>query len=290
MTEKFVFNSPHSHGTPTCFVIDSKKCWLLLGTSLGVLDLWDLRFHLLVKTWTFDDPAPVRRLYLRPKSLGVSVCVLGGTHQSEISLWKIDDMKCTEVYHANQHVEHSRIYQVTKFEEGPGAYRGKAGKFNRKKGQASSDGTRDESNDTELLCMAIGVDSPKDADDNRHIHIVSGGSDRKIRFWDLNSVESSSIVSGLAAESEAVSFFRAYNNAVKVIGEKLIHVTNSNKTSTAASKSSRPSRSARTAIIASEQQDLARNHQASVVDIAILHRPYQMIISADRAGVIKVFI
>lgn len=284
MKEKFVFNSPHSHGIPTCFVIDSKKCWLLLGTSLGVLDLWDLRFHLLVKTWTLDDPAPVKRLYLRPKSHGQSVCVLGGTNKSEISLWKINEMKCTEVYHANEHVEHSRVYQVTKFEDGPSSPDTKSSKMKRNKNSQ----TRDSSSDAELLCMAVGVDYPKGSEDNRHVHVVSGGSDRKIRFWDLNSLESSSIVSGLSAESDAVTFFRSYNNAVKVIGEKIIP-TNVSKT-LGGSKSGRPSRSARTAIIASEQQDLARNHQASIVDIAILHRPYQMIISADRAGVIKVFI
>lgn len=285
MKEKFVLRPPYSHGIPTCFVIDVKKSWLLLGTSLGVQELWDLRFHLLVKSWTFDDPAPIRRLYLRPKSGGPTVCVLGGTHRAEISIWKLSNMECSEVYHANQHIDHSRIYKATKFEEGPTEHR-PISRSQRKRSDSVNE------NEPELLCMATGADSPKGPDeDNRHVHIISGGSDRKIRFWDLNSVESCSIVSGLAAESEAVSFFRSYSNAVKVIGEKIIYGGGSSKAAPQkGSKSSRASRTARTAIIASEQQDLARNHQASIVDIAILHRPYQMIITGDRAGVIKVFI
>lgn len=287
MKESFVFNSPYSHGIPTCFVIDKRKTWLLLGTSLGVLELWDLRFRLLVKTWTFVDPAPVRRLFHREKESGSNVVVLGGTSKSEISTWNLNEATCSEVYRANQNVENSHPYQLIQFEEGPNSRRYTQEK--RKNGSVSVDGTEEPNADTELLCMATGFDSPRKDDDNRHVHIISGGSDRKIRFWDLQSVESNSIVSGLAAESEAVSFFRSYNNTVKVFGEKIVHGANS-KTPAGSTKAGRPSRSARTAIIALEQQDLARNHQASIVDIAILHKPYQMIVSADRAGVVKVFI
>lgn len=297
MKERFVFDQPYSHGVPTCFVIDTKRTCLLLGTSQGVLDLWDLRFNILVNTWTLEDPAPIRQLCLRPKDTGFSVCMLGGTNKSEISVWKINEAKCTEVYHANHHLDPTHVYQLLKYEEpalSPATLKKNGG------GNHLSSLSRDTSRDADLLCMAIGVDSPKNGEDFRHIHVVSGASDRRIRFWDLNSIESNSVVSGLSTETETVSFFKSYNNSVKVVAEKTMTVTstkalNSNGTNNSNSgksgaSSNRPSRHSRTTVIAAEQQDLAKNHLAAVVDIAILHRPYQMIVSADRTGVIKVFI
>lgn len=297
MKEKFILEQPYNHGVPTCFVVDSGRTCLLLGTSTGVLDLWDLRFNILVKTWSFEDAAPIRRLCLRPKDSGFSVAVVGGTSKCEVSLWRINEFKCTEVYHAGSRVEPTKVYQIVNFEENiykKAQQHQQQGKNKSKKNEAEGPAITEK--EPELLCMAIGIDSPKDGEESQHIHVLTGGTDRKIRFWDLQSMETSSIVSGLAGEANGsgIMLFKGYNNGVKVIGERAAGVgTGQLKTAVATSNGSKTTtgrRGSRTAIIASEQQDMARNHQASIVDIAILHKPYQMIISADRTGVIKVFI
>jgi phosphoinositide-3-kinase regulatory subunit 4 len=53
----FDLRNPAHHGTPTSFCIGRRRDWMLVGTSHGVLDLWDMRFHVRVRSWTFSKPA-----------------------------------------------------------------------------------------------------------------------------------------------------------------------------------------------------------------------------------------
>lgn len=43
--------NPRHFGPITCICVDRKRSWLAVGTSTGVLCLWDKRFGLLLKTW-----------------------------------------------------------------------------------------------------------------------------------------------------------------------------------------------------------------------------------------------
>ncbi|RDB23837.1 Serine/threonine-protein kinase ppk19 [Hypsizygus marmoreus] len=43
--------NPRHFGPVTCLCIDRKRSWIVVGTSTGVLTLWDRRFGLLIKSW-----------------------------------------------------------------------------------------------------------------------------------------------------------------------------------------------------------------------------------------------
>lgn len=43
--------NPRHYGAITCLCVDRKHAWLVVGTSIGVLTLWDLRFGMLLKSW-----------------------------------------------------------------------------------------------------------------------------------------------------------------------------------------------------------------------------------------------
>ncbi|KAF8639172.1 hypothetical protein AX17_001659 [Amanita inopinata Kibby_2008] len=43
--------NPRHYGPITCICIDRKRTWLVVGTSAGVLSLWDLRFGLHLRSW-----------------------------------------------------------------------------------------------------------------------------------------------------------------------------------------------------------------------------------------------
>ncbi|KAL0574075.1 Serine/threonine-protein kinase [Marasmius crinis-equi] len=43
--------NPRHFGPITCMCLDRKRSWILVGTSTGVLSLWDRRFGLLLKSW-----------------------------------------------------------------------------------------------------------------------------------------------------------------------------------------------------------------------------------------------
>lgn len=43
--------NPRHYGAITCLCVDRRRAWLIVGTSTGVLTLWDLRFGMLLKSW-----------------------------------------------------------------------------------------------------------------------------------------------------------------------------------------------------------------------------------------------
>lgn len=100
MTPLYILSNPVHHGTPTTFCLDTKHNWLLLGTSHGILDLWDLRFQIRVKGWGIRGGTPIHRILHNPqRGRGRQVCVSGGSARSaEITVWDIDKMQCLEVY------------------------------------------------------------------------------------------------------------------------------------------------------------------------------------------------
>ncbi|OBZ66825.1 putative serine/threonine-protein kinase VPS15 [Grifola frondosa] len=43
--------NPRHYGPITCICLDRKRAWVVVGTSTGVLSLWDIRFGILIKSW-----------------------------------------------------------------------------------------------------------------------------------------------------------------------------------------------------------------------------------------------
>ncbi|KAF5350674.1 hypothetical protein D9756_008730 [Leucocoprinus leucothites] len=43
--------NPRQYGPITCMCMDRKRTWIIVGTSAGVLTLWDRRFGLMLKSW-----------------------------------------------------------------------------------------------------------------------------------------------------------------------------------------------------------------------------------------------
>lgn len=284
LKEDFSFSCPLNHGVPTCFIVDYRKCWMLVGTQQGVLDLYDLRFNVLAKSWTFENATPIYSLDFLPRSKERKFCMLGGTSKNEVTIWDVTNMTCHGVYTNSASIDQSKNYSAINFEE-----------LTTEKHKTLVSKQFDIApKSSDIFCMAVGIDSKGNKDDEPHIHILSGGADRKVRFWDLNSVNMSTIVSGLTTNAKPPTFFQAYNNfSIKVLAEKSTvgePQDSSDILSNTGTKTTRPLKPTRTAVIAAEQQDLARNHSASITDIAILHRPYQMVISADITGVIRVYI
>ena len=104
---EYSLQNPLSHGTPTCFCIGrGHQHWLLVGTSIGVLDLWDLRFHIRLKSFAFPDAAPITRIALHPRlpeehliasqkdDSSSKVYISGGVAAPEVTAWDLAEMKC----------------------------------------------------------------------------------------------------------------------------------------------------------------------------------------------------
>ncbi|KAL1969167.1 hypothetical protein VTN77DRAFT_421 [Rasamsonia byssochlamydoides] len=232
MLPVYSLQNPVHHGTPTAFCYDRKHSWLLVGTSHGILDLWDLRFRVRLKAWGLPGGTSIHRLQVHPtKGRGRWVCVAGGSaHGSEITVWDVEKVQCREVYRAaspsvsaahapapngNPHSHRSPIVNnLTAMNTVSKSYEPWRVDEDRPEGMLSRFATASsagiEPNTTAsssptgavdrngICALAVGLEMPEDGKDSAKCGFaISAGSDRKVRFWDLARPELSTIVSGL---------------------------------------------------------------------------------------------
>ncbi|GAB1199336.1 hypothetical protein APSETT444_008682 [Aspergillus pseudonomiae] len=319
MLPVFSLQNPVHHGTPTTFCCDRKHNWLLIGTTHGILDLWDLRFRVRLKAWGLPGSSIIHRLQVHPtKGRGRWVCVSSsGSHGNEITVWDIEKVRCREVYQTDSpgvapngddtkakqtlliskeydawHVDSDRPEgMLSRFAtEGP-----MSGAIEQGSGPSPS------STPAGICAFAVGFDTPEDNRDSntRCGFIVSGGCDRKIRFWDLARPELSSIVSGLDVVSENGAAGKP-RYEVSQPGPSLLvtseHFPHSNATAATTSsggknnnKKGTAGRLPRSTVISLQQQQLLKSHLDFIQDVAVLRVPYGMVVSVDRAGMVYVY-
>ncbi|KAH7910911.1 hypothetical protein BJ138DRAFT_1126480 [Hygrophoropsis aurantiaca] len=98
--------NPRHFGSITCMCLDRKRTWILVGTSMGVLSLWDRRFGLLLKSWqvgksSMGKPMRVHQCVVHPtkgKGRWVMVAVeasKGVGDSSSITLIEVWDIEKT---------------------------------------------------------------------------------------------------------------------------------------------------------------------------------------------------
>ena len=287
----YTLENPIHHGTPTCFCLDKKHTWLLVGTSHGVLDLWDLRFRLRLKAWGLSGATPIHRLHIHPlKGKGRWVCVAGGTGQNEITVWDIVNVECKEVYRAGGNKDGFKSYEPWKVdEEKP---EGMLGRF-----ATALDPTGTGGVDRGMRALVVGLDAPEDGRETKYGFFITGGSDQKIRFWDVTRVEASMVISGLDAEEGKPSFTSSQippsitlnTERLPQPGPTAPNAGPGNRTPSNTSVKRRSGRPPRSTVISMQQQQLLKNHLDLILDVALLEVPYGMTISVDRSGVIYVF-
>ncbi|KAF3398978.1 Serine/threonine-protein kinase ppk19 [Talaromyces pinophilus] len=237
MLPLYSLQNPVHHGTPKVFCSDRKHSWLIIGTSHGILDLWDLRFRVRLKAWGLPGGTAIHRLQIHPtKGRGRWVCVAGGSvHGSEVTVWDVEKVQCREVYraasastvgssplslngttggHRTSVVNNlAAMNTVTKSyepwrvdEDRP---EGMLSRFantsaagiepNVNPASPTSPGLGDPNG---ICALHVSYDMPADGKESTKCGFaISAGSDRKIRFWDLVRPELSSIISGLDVSS-----------------------------------------------------------------------------------------
>jgi len=88
--------NPRSHGIITAMVTDRAHNWLLVGTSRGILTLWDLRFRIPLRSWVHPTKSRISRLLLCAHSKEPRVIIAAGKH--EVSLWDIEKVECRQMF------------------------------------------------------------------------------------------------------------------------------------------------------------------------------------------------
>ncbi|KAH9807814.1 WD40 repeat protein [Teratosphaeria destructans] len=281
MSIKFTFQNPTRHGPPTCFCTGRKKDWLLIGTSHGVLDLWDLRFGLRVRSWSFAHATPITRLQLHPSRKAARknrVCVSGGTARGEVTVWDVEKAICHE-----------------NLEEEKGG--GLLGRLAGATAETAETAETAVSAPGVATSMHFSVHQLSDDAEALHTFAVTGGADGRVRFWDSDRLEGCRLVSGGGPDEKPQYSFSQLGLDIRVLTEK---VATPSEASGAESQRLAPKKSgsggaakaagkvSRYEGIRLSAQGLVGGHLDAVVDVAVLERPFGMVVSADRTGTVFV--
>ena len=292
MTELYALMNPVHYGTPTCFCVNHKQGWLALGTSCGVISLWDLRFRLRVKVWGLAGGTQIHRLLTSPfHSEGRKVYVAGGTDQTDVTVWDLEKGECCEIFRAGVAKGSSqdilKSYEAWKVDdEKPN------GMLSRFATIIDSSSHRNDSPAKAIRALALGVDATDNAHHyNRAGFLLTAGADRKLRFWDCARSEASMIVSGLEAEEPQPRYSTSHPTASLVMHtERISQQSPSAQNAEAGTMAKKPSgKQPRNTVISLQQQALLRSHLDEITDVCILELPIGMTVSVDRMGCIYVF-
>ena len=249
----------------TTFCIDKHRNWLLVGTSRGILDLWDLRFKIRLKSIGLPQAHRVNSICLHPaKGRGRWVCVASGT-AGEVSVWDLEKSVCREVYrpHRAGHAKESTTYAPIEIDQS--SPEEQLARFSHEISSASL--SEESSRPLEVKAMTVGVE----ARDNRgdHAYLITTSTDLRLRFWDLQKIESSTIVLGADIDEEKTVFSSSMQSNIMVYAED--------------EPRQRKKKTGLTPV-----QHVRKNHMDTILSVAYLQWPYPMIVSADRSGVLKV--
>ena len=300
MSELYTLENPVHHGVPTCFCVDKLGGWLCLGTSHGVLSLWDLRFRLHLKAFGLAAGTPIHRLLCQPfRTRRRRIVVAGGTGQTGITVWDLEKIECREVFRAGVAKNSSsggqeslKAYEAWKVDDQKPE--GMLGRFATAI-DASGNGTIGP--DKGIRALACSLDESDSKGESKSGFYLTGGLDRRLRAWDAVRPEISRVISGLDAEEEQPKFFTTQPTTGLVIhSERLPQKEVPPSSANAAPgrvlerKGGKTSvKQPKSTVISAQQKALLRNHLDVITDVCFLERPVKMTISVDRMGCIYVF-
>ena len=299
MSSLYSLQNPVHHGTPTCFCVDRKHNWLLLGTSHGIVDLWDLRFRLRLKAWGLAGGTPIHRMHVHPfKGRGRWVCITGGTGFTDITVWDLEKTHCREVFRAGVPRSSSSKESFKAYEQWNVDKERSEDVLSRFATSVEVDNNPDQRPDRGIHALAVGLDHPEDGREAKYGFFLTGGSDKKLRFWDVTRAEASMVISGLDADEDQPKYSTSHPTATLEVHSERIPPSGPSAPNAAASIKPSPAGSAakkvsgrpsRISVISAQQQNLLKNHLDSILDVALLESPVGMTVSVDRAGVIYVY-
>ena len=126
------------------------------------------------------------------------------------------------------------------------------------------------------------------------VRIYTGGTDGKIRLWDVNNAENSKVVCGPETRNSryATSYVTRLVDGTHVIQEQLVKTKAENENS-----STSPSASDQSEEIAAVANQKSRNfehvvplyHHDVITDIALFHVNQTFLVSAARDGIVKIW-
>ncbi|CAK5279344.1 unnamed protein product [Mycena citricolor] len=297
--------NPRPYGPITCICMDRKRCWIVVGTSTGVLTLWDRRFGLLMKSWHVGVASTgrfvrIHQCVVHPsKGRGKWVMVAveasrRGKSTNLVEVWDVEKAALVETFVCRSPGETEPLHEpheLTGVDADSNAASAIAALVHSRQDRpvsADAELPLPPSPDVRALIAGLDFGGPtgvhRMAEEGRRGFMVTGSEDRKLRLWDLQKLERTAVLSGLESEQEKPSYRRvltASSNTASTFVETWPALPS-------ASQSNRPAQ--RMSLITNHQQNLLKAHQDVITALACIDSPFRAgIVSGDRAGVVKVW-
>ena len=127
MEKQYELQSNLKYGAINTFLVGSDHSWLICGTSMGILSLWDLRFHIEVRTWRLDmdfdiDESSELGTRFPIKILLVLTdygrdgeeyfAMVAGDQESDFSIWQVPKFECRQIYSSYVAYPQIKSYQL----------------------------------------------------------------------------------------------------------------------------------------------------------------------------------
>uniref|UniRef100_A0A8C5PK20 Phosphoinositide 3-kinase regulatory subunit 4 n=1 Tax=Leptobrachium leishanense TaxID=445787 RepID=A0A8C5PK20_9ANUR len=222
-------------GLITSFAVDIHQCWLCIGTSSGTMACWDMRFQLPISSHTHPARARIRRVLMHPLSMHTM-------YQS----WVIAA------------VEGNNEVSMWDMETGDRRFTL----------WASSAPPLSERQPSPHSVHGIYC-SPADGNPI----LLTAGSDKKIRFWNLACPKRSYIIAGSTNTRPPVSYVS------KIIeGTEVVQEIQSKHTAGPSEETPRKG-----------PESLPAGHHDIITDIATFHTTQGFIVTSSRDGIVKVW-
>ncbi|KAK9465828.1 hypothetical protein V1512DRAFT_264820 [Lipomyces arxii] len=326
MRRDFVFENPLYHGVVTSFCVDRSREWLVVGTSRGILDLWSIHYQIRLKAWGLRAGTPIHRVSMHPtQGRGRWICVAGGTNVNgdEITVWDVEKTVCREVYRTSSDADtdfaNDKRYEPVEVDDDPpevilARFASDPVQLLERTEASIAKGIRS-------FCIGAadfgatyisesGFMSDTSVRQAASTFIISVGADRCIRYWGNGKAEYSCVVSspdvGQTRSTYTVSNPRPSLSITSEVTRStdIFRIPQSTTSSISSQEEASPPRRStltralppppaiqtkRNTLVTPEQQGVLRNHTDTILDVALLCRPYGLIVTADRNGRLKVF-
>lgn len=86
---------PTLFGTILSLCVSNDQSTLIFGTTAGIIIIWDLRFNILVKSFSFGDNSPIEKVELFKNKFGKQLLlIVGGYSSAFFSTWDYTKCQC----------------------------------------------------------------------------------------------------------------------------------------------------------------------------------------------------
>lgn len=262
MEIEYTLQNPLYLGVPTTFIVHKSVGWLLLGTSDGILCLWDLRFHVLTRAWRVlvdqvsKVKSPIEKMMFVLPPHGYTTtsaesyfAMIGGSNEPDITVWEIPSFECRQVYIANESAPRLKPYALQEIE------------LNKEMSVEDilADLSLDLETENDRSNTALTYSSGGHNNDNKGGYYVTATDDGRIILWNVDNVSKSVL---LFTEREVNYTKNQISLRFSVAYEKTVPGTTKKVNDT---------------------QTLVHD---TITDLAVVSRPYQMVIGVERNGTI----